>query len=149
MTLGVERWKGRLMEVERVSGEPNKHRPPGKVVGDRLEYLTREAAAMGRARNYGSMAVLMNARILEMDPGNYAALIRRGRCYQEQDEYAAAQEDYSRALRTRPGDKLAEEALEKIESEWVAWEEREKRRTEKRVEKARAEAGRAQAEAKR
>ncbi len=147
VTIGAERQKGRLMEAESLADAVGERRPYGKAGSADLKELTRRAVDMGKAREYGPMAVRKNTQILEKDPANYGALIRRGRCYWEQDDLLAAKKDYSRVLRIRPGDKLAEEALEKIESGWAAWEEREKRWAEKRVERARAEAEKARAEA--
>jgi tetratricopeptide (TPR) repeat protein len=59
----------------------------------------------------------VNTRILELDPGNLAALTRRGRCYQEQGNFPAAKEDYFRALQIYPESALVKEALGRIERE--------------------------------
>jgi tetratricopeptide (TPR) repeat protein len=74
------------------------------------------------------------------DPDDFAALYRRGRCHEEQGDFPAAKEDYSRALGLNPGTGFVEEALEKIERGWADAEERaELPRARRREEERRAQ----------
>jgi tetratricopeptide (TPR) repeat protein len=120
----------------------------GEGASTDLETLRREAAHMGRKRNFGLDAVRVNTRILEEDPDDFGALYRRGKCYEAQDDFPAARADYSRALRIKPGTSYVQEALIRIERGWEGAEERaEKARARRRAEEARqAEKARAKAE---
>ncbi len=110
----------------------------GEARNPDLEALMHAAARMGQKCNWGLEAVRVNTRILEEDPDNFGALYRRGQCYEKQDDFPAAKEDYSRAMRIKPGTRYVEEALERIERGWEGAEER----AEKAREKARAAAAR-------
>ena len=107
-----------------------------------LEALKRKAVYLGRKEIWGLEGIRLNSRILEVDPDDFGALYRRGKCYEMGDDFPAAKEDYSRALLIKPGTKYAEEALRRIQRGWAEAEERaEKARTKRRAE-ARAEAAR-------
>lgn len=93
-----------------------------------LETLMREAKRLGNKGDWGPDAIRINSRILELDPNNLAALTRRARCYFEQDDYAAAREDYQRALEIYPASKIVKESLARIEREWEASLERKRRK---------------------
>lgn len=113
-----------------------------------LEGLKRRAENMGKAGDWGLWALQANTRILELDPGNFGALYRRGRCYEEQDDFPAAKEDYSRALQIQPR-KFVEEALGRLERGWNEAEEKRKRRGEKSQAKAKKRAEKVWAETER
>ena len=91
---------------------------------DYLTELKRTAERLGRASEWGLEALHANTRILAEEPDNFAALVRRGRCHKEQDDFPAARENYARALRIKPGTKHVEDALDEIERGWAGAEER-------------------------
>ena len=101
-----------------------------------LDGLTREAANLGRRGDWGPQGIRLNTEILEQDPDNLAALIRRGRCFLEGDDYSAAREDYSRALQVDPGSTPARSGLSRVQAGWDAG----LARAEKRAAKKRAQA---------
>lgn len=101
-----------------------------------LDALMREAARLGQKGDWGPQGIRLNTRILEQDPDNLAALIRRGRCFLEQDDFPAAKEDYSRALHINPSNTPARSGLSKVQDGWEAALQR----AEKRAAKERAEA---------
>jgi tetratricopeptide (TPR) repeat protein len=107
--------------------------------GDQIEELARKARSLGSPGKRAVEAVKVNTRILELDPDNLAALTRRGLCYLKLDNYPAAKEDLSRALRIYPGSSLVQQALGKIERGWYAALERARRRAEKRSRRAEEE----------
>jgi tetratricopeptide (TPR) repeat protein len=115
-------------------------REPEAGSGD-LEALRSVAVNMGRTGNFGPKALLINTRILELSPGDLQALVRRGRCHRERDDFPAAKEDYLRALRISPGNAFVESELREIEAGWDAARERAEARNERerlRAEKERA-----------
>ncbi len=111
-----------------------------------IEALRNAAVNMGQRGNFGPEALLINTRILELSPGDLQALVRRGRCYRERDDFPAAKEDYLRALRISPGNTFAKSELRVIEAEWDAARERVEARAEK--EQARAEKERVREQAR-
>lgn len=81
----------------------------------RLEELRSMAIQFGRNAEYGRRAIEANTRILEMAPGDVAALNRRGRCYYERGAYEVAKADYEQALSLHPSSTVARKYLQKIE----------------------------------
>lgn len=111
----TERWKGAATRARRPAKKPDGHRSRKDAQNGDLQALTHEARRLGQTGKWGPEAVWVNTRILELDPGNLAALTRR--CYQEQGNFPAAKEDYSRALQIYPESALVKEALGRIERE--------------------------------
>ncbi len=109
-----------------------------------LEALNSAAVNMGQTGNFGLKALLINTRILELSPDDLRALVRRGRCHRERDDFPAAKEDYLRALHISPGNAFVERELREIHAGWDAARERAEARFER--EQARAEKERARAE---
>lgn len=100
-----------------------------------LEALIREAVLLGQRGEWGPQGIRLNTRILEGDPNNLGALIRRGRCYLEQDDYPAAKRDYSRALQINPANIVARSGLSKVKAGWdAAFQRAERRAAKKRAE---------------
>lgn len=87
----------------------------------------RRARHLGQTGTRMAEAVEVNSRILELAPHNLPALTRRGLAYLKLDNYPAAREDLSRALRLYPGSSLVAEALKKIDRGWDAALERARR----------------------
>jgi len=122
-----------------MSGEPH-------VEGDEIEVLRSVALGMGRTGDFGSKAMRINARILELAPDDFAARVRRGKCHKERDDYPAAKEDYLRALRISPGNPFVESELREIEANWDAAQRRAETRAEQ--ERMRGEKERARKESR-
>lgn len=73
---------------------------------------------MGQRGDWGPQAIRLNTQILEQEPDNLSALIRRGRCFLEQDDYAEAREDYLLALEVDLSNKIARAGLSRIREGW-------------------------------
>lgn len=103
------------MRAKRPTKESDGRRSREETQSGDLQALTHKARRLGQTGKWGPEAVWVNTRILKLDPGNLAALTRRGRCYQEQGNFPAAKEDYFRALQIYPESTLVKEALGRIE----------------------------------
>jgi Flp pilus assembly protein TadD len=68
---------------------------------DTLRALVSEARSLRAQENRGEEAIVANTRILVLNPTNVAALNRRARCYREQQDPIAAEENYRRALKLK------------------------------------------------
>jgi hypothetical protein len=71
---------------------------------DGLAELREHAAWHGRKGSYGSDAVRLNERILELDPTDVTALLRLIRCHEEADEWLSVHAGYTRLLDLGVGD---------------------------------------------
>jgi tetratricopeptide (TPR) repeat protein len=74
------------------------------VMDDGLAELREHAAWHGRKGSYGSDAVRLNERILELDPTDVTALLRLIRCHEEADEWLSVHAGYTRLLDLGVGD---------------------------------------------
>lgn len=120
--------------------------------GTSIRLLEERAKRLGRAGEWGALALGVNSWILEVEPDNVGALTRRARCNVALDEYAAAKADYERALALGPGSRMQREDLERglagVEEGFEEAEGRAKRRRET-AERREAEAERARARVRR
>lgn len=117
-----------------------------------MRLLEERAKRLGRAGEWGALALGINSRILEVDPENIGALARRARCNVALDDYPAAKADFERALALGPASRMTREDLRRglaeLEEGWVQaagrLEKREEaaRRREVEAERARARARR-------
>lgn len=82
-----------------------------------LKRLEREARDLRAREDWSERAIEANTRILEVDPGNLAALTRRARCHRERGDLLAAKQDYARALRLSPENANVKAALEELKRE--------------------------------
>jgi tetratricopeptide (TPR) repeat protein len=80
-----------------------------------LKRLEADALRFRRMEDWGEDALRANARILDVDPHNFAALVRSARCYREMGNLSVARETYLRALELAPGNNNVRKALEEIE----------------------------------
>lgn len=80
-----------------------------------LEELRARAIRLVRVEDRGPEAIETNARILGLAPDDVAALNRRGRCYFERGDFAAARADYERALSLDASSTVARNFLWRIE----------------------------------
>ena len=76
-----------------------------------IRVLEERARQLGKAGEWGQLALGVNTRILEIDPDNLAALTRRARCNLACDDYPAAKADYERALALGPRSRVQQEDL--------------------------------------
>ena len=104
--------------------------------GVSVRLLEERAKALGRAGEWGALALGINSRILEADPDNLGALTRRARCNVALDEYAAAKADFERALALGPKSRMQREDLERGLAEVEAGLEEAEGRAKKRREAA-------------
>jgi tetratricopeptide (TPR) repeat protein len=95
-----------------------------------LKRLEADALRFRRMEDWGEDALRANARILDVDPHNFAALVRSARCYREMGNLSAARETYLQALELVPENKNVQKALEEIEEDG-----RKRREQEKYIEK--------------
>ena len=98
-----------------------------------LKRLEAEALRLRRMEDWGEDALRANTRILEVDPSNFAAIVRSGRCCREMGNLSTARETYLRALKLAPENKYVRKAVEEIEEV-----DREHREQEKYIEKIHA-----------
>ncbi|XP_060067048.1 sperm-associated antigen 1-like [Ylistrum balloti] len=69
--------------------------------------------------------------VLDMEPNNIKALLRRGSAFKGKKEYGKARADFQRALELEPANKRAEELLEELETIDKEKEEEKRKRKEK------------------
>jgi hypothetical protein len=81
--------------------------PPKKLV-DKAKRLAREG-------NRGPEALKVNTAILEIDPTWIGSYNRRGACYLEQGDLAAAEKDFRRVLELHPHNRIALNRLRDID----------------------------------
>lgn len=87
-------------------------------MGDRnLRKLEADALRFRKMEDWGDNALRANARILDVDPHNFAALVRSARCYREVGKLSAAKDTYLRALELAPENKNVLKAVEEIEED--------------------------------
>lgn len=91
-----------------------------------LKRLEAEALRFRRMEDWGEDALRANARILDVDPYNFAALVRSARCYREIGNLSTARETYLRALKLAPENKNVRKAVEEIEEDSRKQREQEK-----------------------
>lgn len=116
--------------------------------GVSVRLLEERAKRLGRGGEWGALALGVNSRILEIDPGNVGALTRRARCNVALDDYPAAKADFERALELGPASGAHKEQLVRgLEEIHKGWEqaagrfekrEEEARRRDKEADRARA-----------
>lgn len=101
-----------------------------------VRLLEERAKALGRAGEWGVLALGVNARILQAEPDNLAALTRRARCNLACDDFPAAKADFERALALGPKSRMQREdltrGLAEVEAGWDAAVRRRQKREERR-----------------
>lgn len=108
--------------------------------GVSIRVLEERARQLGKAGEWGQLALGVNTRILEIDPDNLAALTRRARCNLACDDYPAAKADYERALALGPRSRVQQEDLARGLAEVEAgWEEAVRRRAKREEKRERRE----------
>lgn len=80
-----------------------------------IEELLASARRLAKEKNWGREAVAVNTAILEAAPDDVPSLTRRGRCHQELGALGAARRDYELALKLDPGNRIAQNALDKLD----------------------------------
>ncbi len=72
---------------------------------------------------YPERAIILNQRIVQLDPHNAAAYVRLARAYQTQQNYSAAVAACQDALRHHPQSIAAQRRLQRVTEEWELYKE--------------------------
>ena len=80
-----------------------------------LDVLRQRAIELVKANNWGDAAVQANEQILAVAPNDVDSQLRLAKCHELLGNLQQAYDFYSRALTLRPGNRIAENGLERIE----------------------------------
>ncbi len=79
-----------------------------------LDALRQRAVDLVKAHNWGDAALQINERILAIAPDDVDSQLRLAKCHELLDNLQKAHDFYSRALALRPGNRIAENGLERV-----------------------------------